>query len=169
MTQITVYTDGSCKGNGKENSKGGWGYVINMENEKITDFGGERSTTNQVMELKAMLFALRKIFSLPCENKTVQIYTDSAYVKRGIVGNDFVKLQDKSGWIYRWKEKGWKNSKNYPIKNKDLWIDIYDVVQKIVKCNRDIKINWVKGHSNNSGNDEADKLANEGVKYIDLL
>ena len=137
---IKIYTDGACKGNP---GIGGWGAII-MQNEKnIELFGGENETTNNRMELMAVIMALKEISS----NLELTIYTDSTYVQKGI-----------SEWIKNWKVNNWRSSSKKPVKNKDLWIELDESVGS-----RKINWEWVKGHAGNEGNEKADELANQGV------
>ena len=137
---IKIYTDGACKGNP---GIGGWGAII-MQNEKnIELFGGENETTNNRMELMAVIMALKEISS----NLELTIYTDSTYVQKGI-----------SEWIKNWKVNNWRSSSKKPVKNKDLWIELDEAVGL-----RKINWEWVKGHAGNEGNEKADELANQGV------
>ena len=137
---IKIYTDGACKGNP---GIGGWGAII-MQNEKnIELFGGENETTNNRMELMAVIMALKEISS----NLELTIYTDSTYVQKGI-----------SEWIKNWKVNNWRSSSKKPVKNKDLWIELDEAVGS-----RKINWEWVKGHAGNEGNEKADELANQGV------
>tara|TARA_A100001015_G_scaffold288505_1_gene359422 strand:+ start:63 stop:488 length:426 start_codon:yes stop_codon:yes gene_type:complete len=135
--KIKIYTDGACSGNP---GKGGWAAIIidsNLGQSSIS--GSESNTTNNRMELMATIMALKKI-----KNKTeVIIYTDSKYVKDGI-----------TDWIKKWKLNNWKNSKNKPVKNKDLWVKLDNSCQKL-------KVNWkwVKAHAENKYNNLVDKLA----------
>jgi len=135
--KIKIYTDGACSGNP---GKGGWAAIIidsNLGQSSIS--GSESNTTNNRMELMATIMALKKI-----KNKTeVIIYTDSKYVKDGI-----------TDWIKKWKLNNWKNSKNKPVKNKDLWVKLDNSCQKL-------KVNWkwVKAHAGNKYNNLVDKLA----------
>lgn len=147
---IEIYTDGACRGNGKENAVGGWGYHVidRLTNEKIKeDFGGEQSTTNNRMELKAAIEALKFAQSLPTNDKMrVKIYTDSNYVYKGI-----------TTWIHGWVRKGWKD-----VKNIDLW-------KELDSLNNDLyDWNWVKAHAGHVENEYADKLANKGCDLVSM-
>ena len=137
---IKIYTDGACKGNP---GVGGWGAIIMQEEKKIELFGGENETTNNRMELMAVIMALKEISS----NLELTIYTDSTYVQKGI-----------SEWIKNWKVNNWRSSSKKPVKNKDLWIELDEAVGS-----RKINWEWVKGHAGNEGNEKADELANQGV------
>ena len=137
---IKIYTDGACKGNP---GPGGWGALIIYASEEKEIYGGENLTTNNRMELKAVIMALREINS----GRDITIFTDSSYVQKGI-----------SEWIFKWKQNGWRSSNRKPVKNKDLWVDLDDISSKFT-----IKWEWLKGHSGDPGNERADYLANKGV------
>jgi|TARA_B110000977_G_C10983137_1_gene456918 ribonuclease HI len=137
---IKIYTDGACKGNP---GVGGWGAIIMQDEKNIELFGGENETTNNRMELMAVIMALKEISS----NLELTIYTDSTYVQKGI-----------SEWIKNWKVNNWRSSSKKPVKNKDLWIELDEAVGS-----RKINWEWVKGHAGNEGNEKADELANQGV------
>ena len=137
---IKIYTDGACKGNP---GVGGWGAIIMQDEKNIELFGGENETTNNRMELMAVIMALKEISS----NLELTIYTDSTYVQKGI-----------SEWIKNWKVNNWRSSSKKPVKNKDLWIEL-----DVAVGSRKINWEWVKGHAGNEGNEKADELANQGV------
>ena len=138
---VNLYTDGACKGNP---GPGGWGVVI-INNGTLVDefYGGESNTTNNRMELLAVIHGLNKIE----DADTVRVNTDSMYVKNGI-----------TSWINKWVENGWKTAAKKDVANKDLWIKLQTIVE-----DRDVTWNWVRGHSGNAGNERADFLANKGV------
>ena len=140
---IKIYTDGACKGNP---GVGGWGAIIMQDGKNIELFGGENETTNNRMELMAVIMALKKTSS----NLELTIYTDSTYVQKGI-----------SEWIKNWKVNNWRSSNKKPVKNKDLWVDLDEAVGS-----RKIYWEWVKGHAGNEGNEKADELANQGVMSV---
>tara|TARA_B100001142_G_scaffold180907_1_gene180507 strand:+ start:467 stop:904 length:438 start_codon:yes stop_codon:yes gene_type:complete len=137
---IKIYTDGACKGNP---GVGGWGALILQDDKNIELFGGENETTNNRMELMAVIMALKEMS--PTEELT--IYTDSTYVQKGI-----------SEWIKNWKLNNWRSSNKKPVKNKDLWMQLDEASYA-----RKINWEWVKGHAGNEGNEKADELANKGV------
>ena len=137
---IKIYTDGACKGNP---GVGGWGALILQDDKNIELFGGENETTNNRMELMAVIMALKEMS--PSEELT--IYTDSTYVQKGI-----------SEWIKNWKLNNWRSSNKRPVKNKDLWMQLDEA-----SYSRKINWEWVKGHAGNEGNEKADELANKGV------
>ena len=137
---INIYTDGACKGNP---GPGGWGALILQGDTKNEIYGGEANTTNNRMEIMAVIRALRTINA---ENE-ITVFTDSTYVQKGI-----------NEWIAKWKINGWRTSNKKEVKNKDLWVQLDNLTSQL-------KINWiwVKGHSGHPGNDRADYLANKGV------
>lgn len=137
---VVIYTDGACKGNP---GPGGWGALLQAGGREKELFGGESLTTNNRMELRAVIEALTAL-KRPSE---VMLYTDSVYVRSGIMQ-----------WIHNWKRNGWKTSDKKPVKNADLW-QILDKVRE----NHKIEWHWVKGHGTNAGNNRADALANRGV------
>ena len=140
-SKIELFTDGACKGNP---GLGGWGVLI--KNSKILHElkGVQQQTTNNRMELIAVIEALKSIQ----ENADIEITTDSMYVNNGI-----------NQWIDNWKNNGWKTAAKKPVKNKDLWQELDELVQ-----NYSIKWIWVKGHSGHPGNERADQLANEAIE-----
>ena len=133
---ITIYTDGSCLTNP---GSGGWAAIINENNKKKIISGNEKNTTNNRMELLAPINALREIKTGP----KIKIYTDSQYVKNGI-----------TEWINTWLNNDWKTSKKEDVKNKDLWIELYNLTKFL-----DIQWIWVKAHDGNPLNEEVDLLA----------
>ncbi len=143
MDKVEIFTDGACKGNP---GPGGWGALLIAGEAKKEMFGGELATTNNRMELKAVIEALSAL-SRPCE---VVLYTDSQYVQKGI-----------SEWIHGWKARGWKTAAKAPVKNVDLW-QALDAAQ----ARHRIHWRWVKGHAGHSGNECADALANRGVQSV---
>ncbi len=143
MDKVEIFTDGACKGNP---GPGGWGaWLVNGDHEKEM-FGGELNTTNNRMELRAVIEALTAL-KRPCD---IIVHTDSQYVQKGI-----------SEWIHGWKARGWKTASREPVKNADLWKAL-DSAQAMHK----IEWRWVKGHAGHEGNERADRLANRGVESI---
>ena len=138
--QVIIYADGACKGNP---GPGGWGAWLQCDGREKELFGGEAATTNNRMELTAVIRALE---ALKRPSK-VSIYTDSVYVQKGI-----------TEWIHAWKSRGWRTSGKQPVKNETLWREL-DVLAQM----HDIEWIWVKGHAGNVGNERADALANKGV------
>ncbi len=141
---ITIYTDGACSGNP---GKGGWGVIILEANkEEILLNGGDNNTTNNRMELTAAIEAL-KYFK---NKKDITLITDSKYVKDGI-----------QSWIQNWKKNGWKTAAKKPVKNKELWMSLDDLIAK-----HSINWEWVKGHAGNAYNEKADYLARRYIEDI---
>ena len=144
---INVYCDGGCRGNQNEENVGSWGVYITYK-EKVIELGAyEINTTNNKMELKACIEALKVIKK---KNIKVNVYLDSAYVLNGIVS-----------WVAGWKKNGWVNSSKKPVKNKELWVELDKLKNEFTNINF-IK---VKGHSDNFGNIQADRICNE---YMDI-
>ena len=139
---ITIYTDGACSGNP---GVGGWGVVI-IENDRKEIYlnGGSDNTTNNKMELNATIQAL-KYFK---NKKNIKLITDSKYVKDGI-----------QSWINNWKNNGWKTTAKKPVKNKELWIELDQLILK-----HNIIWEWVKGHAGNIYNEKADSLARQYIE-----
>jgi ribonuclease HI len=140
---INIYTDGACKGNP---GPGGWGAVLEYDGEEKELFGGERATTNNRMELTAVIEALSAL-KRPCR---VVLHTDSQYVQKGI-----------TEWLRGWKARGWRTASKEPVKNVDLWKKLDEATQ-----GHHIHWVWVKGHAGHDGNERADALANKGVASI---
>jgi ribonuclease HI len=143
MAAVEIFSDGACKGNP---GVGGWGALLRMGETEKELFGGESNTTNNRMELMAVIQALTAL-TRPCE---VLIHTDSQYVMKGMME-----------WIEGWKAKGWKTAAKQPVKNDDLW----KTLDKLVAMH-DVDWRWVKGHSGHRENERADELANRGVDLI---
>ena len=137
---IKIYTDGSCLGNP---GNGGWAAIIIDDKKKIQIKGSKKDTTNNQMELLATIKALKKI----PKGSSVQIFTDSKYVKSGI-----------TEWIHNWKKNGWKTANKQPVKNKELWNELDNLTEKF-----EIKWSWVKGHSTDTLNNEVDLIAREAA------
>jgi ribonuclease HI len=138
--QVTIYTDGACKGNP---GPGGWGVYMQYKQHKKELCGGERETTNNRMELMAAIIALETL----TESCKIALYTDSKYVLQGI-----------TEWMANWKKRGWKTAAKKPVKNEDLWRRLDASIER-----HEINWIWVKGHSGDVGNEKADDLANKGV------
>ena len=147
MTQdktVSLYTDGACKGNP---GKGGWGVLMRYGNHEKELFGGEAHTTNNRMELTAIIQGLAAL-KRPC---AVVIYTDSQYVKNGM-----------EQWIHGWKKNGWKTASKQPVKNEDLWQQLDRLAAQ-----HQIQWQWVRGHAGHTENERADALANQGVASVE--
>lgn len=142
MNTVEIYTDGACKGNP---GPGGWGAVLRSGSTEKELFGGEAGTTNNRMELTAVIQALAAL-KRPCH---VNLYLDSEYVRKGI-----------TEWIHGWKARGWRTASKEPVKNADLWQTLDGLVHG--GAHR-IEWHWVKGHAGIPGNERADALANRGV------
>ena len=137
---IKIYTDGSCLSNP---GNGGWAAIINIGGEIKKISGNEKNTTNNRMELMAPINALKNMNS----KDTIEIFTDSKYVKNGI-----------TEWINTWVINNWKTSKKEDVKNKDLWIELYKLNQSL-----NVKWNWVKAHAGDPLNEQVDMLAKEAA------
>ena len=143
MSHVQIFTDGACRGNP---GPGGWGALLRFGGQEKTLFGGEQDTTNNRMELTAVIEALGAL-KRPCD---VTLTSDSTYVLKGI-----------QEWMPNWKKRGWKTASKKPVKNVDLWkkLDVLIVEHKI-------DWQWVKGHSGHPGNELADQLANQGIDEL---
>ena len=143
MDKVEIFTDGACKGNP---GPGGWGAWLKTGEHEKEICGGERNTTNNRMELMAVIEALSAL-TRPC---SVVLHTDSQYVQKGI-----------SEWIHGWKKRGWKTASKEPVKNADLW-QALDAAQ----ARHQDEWRWVRGHSGHVGNERADQLANRGCASV---
>lgn len=143
MKKIIMYSDGACRGNP---GPGGWGAVLRFGEHEKKLHGGNRETTNNRMELTAAIEGLNALN----ETCAVQLYTDSQYVRKGVLE-----------WLEGWKKRGWKTAAKQPVKNKDLWQLLDEAIQR-----HEITWHWVKGHSGNEGNELADELANLGTDEV---
>jgi ribonuclease HI len=141
LPHIVIYTDGSCKGNP---GPGGWGVVLRSGNHEKHLHGGEKHTTNNRMEMSAVIFALKALK----QSSAVELWTDSQYVQKGV-----------TEWLQGWKERGWKTAAKSPVKNADLWQELDALLP-----NHEISWHWVKGHAGHPGNELADQLANKGAE-----
>lgn len=151
--RISIYTDGSCSENP---GPGGWCVVLNTEDECKTFSGGESNTTNNRMELTAVIEAVKWAMSLNVLTNEFVIYSDSAYVINSI----------NKGWLDRWKTNGWKTKQGHDIKNRDLWEELDDKMKKAQRVGYDIRFDKVKGHNGNAFNELADKIARvESAKH----
>jgi ribonuclease HI len=140
---VEIFTDGACKGNP---GIGGWGALLQYNGNTRELYGGEKLTTNNRMELLAVIRALEAL-TQPCK---IRLHTDSQYVQKGI-----------SEWIHSWKKRNWRTADKKPVKNDDLWKELDQLVQR-----HTIEWLWVRGHSGHDGNEQADKLANRGVQAV---
>jgi len=141
--RVEVFTDGACKGNP---GPGGWGAVLKFNGSEKELFGGEETTTNNRMELMAVIRSLQAL-KRPCD---VAVTTDSQYVKNGI-----------TQWIHNWKRNGWRTAAKKPVKNDDLWKLLDEAVAQ-----HQVSWHWVKGHSGHPENERADALANKGIEQL---
>lgn len=142
MKKVTIYTDGACSGNP---GPGGWAAVLIYNGNEKEISGGLNETTNNIMEITAVIEGL-KALNEPCE---VDLYSDSAYVV-----NTFLQ-----GWIYNWIKNGWKNASKEPVKNKELWQELYNLTKV-----HNVTFNKVKGHADNKYNNKCDELARSAIK-----
>lgn len=142
--QVEIYTDGACSTNGTWD--GGWGIVVVEDNSVVyRDGGSEKQTTNNIMEMKAMIAAIDYAIDR-CRGENVIIYSDSAYIVNCI----------EQQWYVKWKQNGWITSKKEPVLNKELW---FDIITGYTTNQKWLKIQKIKGHNGNQYNEEADKLA----------
>lgn len=140
---VRIYTDGACRGNP---GPGGWGALLQVEGKEKELFGGEPLTTNNRMELMAVIRAFESLQG-PSE---VAVYTDSQYVQKGI-----------SEWLAEWKRRGWRTAGKKPVKNIDLWREL----DRLAAAHR-VSWHWVRGHVGHPENERADALANRGVELL---
>ena len=143
VERIEIFTDGACKGNP---GPGGWGAVMRFKGKERQLYGGEHETTNNRMELMAVISALEAL----TRPASVRVTTDSKYVQNGI-----------TDWIKNWKRNGWKTAAKKPVKNSDLWQRLDQLVGT-----HTVEWAWVKGHSGHPENELADRLANKGVEEL---
>ena len=145
---IRIYTDGACRGNP---GPGGWGVLLRYRGVEKTIHGGERETTNNRMELMAVIEGLG---ALKSSNRIpVEVHTDSKYVQQGM-----------QSWIHSWKRNGWKTSDKKPVKNADLWQQLDGLANQF-----EVSWHWVKGHAGHPENEQADALANLGIDELQSL
>lgn len=144
MTEVDVFTDGACRGNP---GPGGWGAILRAAGREKELWGGEDGTTNNRMELTAVIRALEALK----RPSRVRVYTDSQYVQKGI-----------SEWIHSWKRKGWKTADKKDVKNADLWRALDALAQR-----HEVEWHWVRGHAGHAENERADALANRGIPGVE--
>lgn len=144
MEEITIYTDGACSGNP---GPGGYGAILMLGENKKEISGGKKDTTNNIMELTAVIEAL-KLLKRPCK---VHLYSDSAYVVNAFLQH----------WINGWQKNNWRNSNKEEVKNKELWQELLKLTQI-----HDVSFHKVKGHSDNSFNNRCDELARNAIKNL---
>jgi ribonuclease HI len=137
---VDLYADGACKGNP---GPGGWGVLLRIDGREQEMCGGEAQTTNNRMELTAVIEGLLSLG----QHARVRVYTDSQYVQKGI-----------TEWIHNWKRRGWMTADKKPVKNEDLWRRLDEVARM-----HEVKWHWVKGHAGHPENERADALANKGI------
>lgn len=140
---VELYADGACKGNP---GRGGWGVILRARGREKELYGGEPATTNNRMELQAVIEGLSALK----RRSRVRVYTDSQYVQKGI-----------SEWIHDWKRRGWRTAARAPVKNADLWRVLDEVAG-----GHEVEWHWVKGHAGHPENERADALANKGVEEL---
>lgn len=148
MDKIVIYADGGCRGNQNETNIGGWGAVLQYKDKVKEICGGERNTTNNVMELTAAIKALEAIQT---KNIPVQLHMDSAYVVNGL-----------NEWIHNWVKKGWRKSNKKPVENKELWIKLNELRSE----QSSVEVIKVKGHAGVELNELADQLANKAMDEL---
>ena len=144
MKEVTIYTDGACSGNP---GPGGWGAILMYNESQKEIFGSSKETTNNIMEITAVLEAL-KLLKQECK---VKIYSDSAYVVNAF----------NQGWIYNWRKNNWKTASKDPVKNRELWEELYELTTK-----HEVEFIKVKGHSDNEYNNRCDFLATSAIKNL---
>lgn len=144
MKEVTIYTDGACSGNP---GPGGWGAILMCNGVQKEISGAKKDTTNNIMEITAVLEAL-KLLKVECN---VKVYSDSAYVVNAF----------NQGWIYNWRKNNWRTAGKEPVKNQELWEELYNLTQK-----HKVEFIKVKGHSDNEFNNRCDFLATSAIKKL---
>ncbi len=148
MEPIIIYTDGGCRGNP---GPGGWAYIIKIKEIEKSRSGGDTYTTNNKMELTAVIKSLEAVLKdSELAKRSIDLHTDSQYVKNGI-----------SSWINNWVRNGWKTAAKKPVKNKELWIELKEVSDKL-----DVTWKWVKGHAGDPLNEACDQMVNQEMSKI---
>jgi ribonuclease HI len=140
---VEIYSDGACRGNP---GPGGWGAILRAKGAEKEIYGGEADTTNNRMELMAVIRALEALK----RPSRVRLYTDSLYVQKGI-----------SSWIHEWKRRGWRTADKKPVKNVDLWQRLDAALGE-----HDVRWHWVRGHAGHDMNERADELARQAIAEI---
>lgn len=144
MAKVQIFTDGACRGNP---GPGGWGVILQWGERRKELRGNARETTNNRMELTAAIKALEAL----TKTSSVDLYTDSQYLRQGI-----------TTWLPRWKQNGWKTANRTPVKNLDLWQHLEYLATK-----HRVNWFWVKAHSGHAGNEQADRLANQAIDELE--
>jgi ribonuclease HI len=144
MEEVVIFTDGACEGNP---GPGGYAAIIDWRGVRKEVTGGEPRTTNNRMELLAVIAALRSL----AEPSSVRVVTDSQYVLKGI-----------TAWIHNWRRKGWKTASGSPVKNRDLWEELDDLVKR-----HRVRFEWIRGHNGHPENERADALAREAIPRLE--
>jgi ribonuclease HI len=148
LDSLIIYTDGGCRGNP---GPGGWAFIIKTGGMEISGSGGDNYTTNNKMELTAVIRSMEAILEdSDLSKKSIDLHTDSQYVKNGI-----------SSWINNWIKNGWKTAAKKPVKNKELWIRLKEVSDQL-----DVKWKWVKGHAGDPLNEACDNMVNEEMNKL---
>ena len=148
MNSLIIYTDGGCSGNP---GPGGWAYIIKTDKIEKSKSGGDTYTTNNKMELTAVIKSLEAIVKDPLlVNKSIDLHTDSQYVKNGI-----------TSWINNWIRNGWKTAAKKPVKNKELWMELKEVSDQLT-----INWKWVKGHAGDPLNEACDQMVGEEMRRL---
>ena len=148
VQQIDVFTDGGCHGNP---GPGGWAYVIEADGQRLEASGGEPNTTNNRMELEAVIQALRAVAQRSEAPRLVTVHTDSQYVKNGI-----------TTWIRTWMKNGWKTAAKKPVKNQDRWIRLHELESLVGP-----EWKWVRGHAGNELNERCDELVQQAIARLE--
>lgn len=148
QADFLIYTDGGCKGNP---GPGGWAFVLLHQDQVIRSSGAQKATTNNQMELSAVIESLKKVSEMDdSQSIPAVVVTDSQYVKNGI-----------TNWIHGWKRNGWKTAAKKPVKNQEYWLALDQLVQQ-----REVEWRWVKGHSGDPLNEECDQMVGEAIANL---
>ena len=157
MEVLKIFTDGGCSGNP---GPGGWAYIIVTETFQesavlVEKYSFERNTTNNRMELTAVIESLRALISMKNIPRKAVLYTDSQYVQKGI-----------TEWIIRWKKNAWRTADKKPVKNQDLWIELDSLCGELSRSEFLLKWEWIRGHCGNEFNERCDKMTQEAIASI---